>query len=206
MARPQAVNQQKKAVAASNTTAAKRSPVKPKVTSDRATKKAKLIPALATDRDRSPEKEIGAGKAGKEIATGTGIAAEPELLSGTDSTLALDDFLMEMEVHENNDAPTNINQETEIPTEKEGSSCRLGKNTYNFRTRPEKQIHMDESDSEDEDEDNDDNEENSADEVPKKPDATPPKIHQNVARLKGSGSRGRPIVPVSPSGTIELSL
>ena len=222
MARPQAVNQQKRAAAASNTTAAtstapaaaaalrtssaKRSPVKPKVISDRATKKAKVLPALATDRDRSPEKEIDAGKAGKEIATGTGIAAEPELLSGTDSTLALDEFLMEMEVDENNDAPADITQEKEIPTEKEGSSCSLGRNTYNFRTRPEKQIHMDESNSEDEDEDNDDNEEDSADDVPKKPDATPTKIHQNVARLKGSGSRGRPIVPVSPSGTIELSL
>ena len=52
----------------------------------------------------------------------------------------------------------------------------------------------------------DENEEDSVNDVAKKPDVTPSKIHQIVARLKGSGSRGRPIVPVSPSGTIELSL
>ncbi len=124
MARTQAVNQQKKAAAASNTTAAtstapaaaaalltssaKRSPVKPRVISVRVPKKTKIFTAPAADREISPEKEIDAGKAGKEIATGTGIAAEPELFSETDSTLALEEFLMETEVPGNNDAPADI--------------------------------------------------------------------------------------------------
>ena len=170
----------------------------------RVPKKTKILTAPAADREISPEKEIDAGKAGKEIATGTGIAAEPELFSETDSTLALEDFLMETEVPGNNDAPADITTGTENAPEKDGSSCSLGGKTYNLRTRRENQTHIDDSNSEDEDEDNDDNEEDSADEVAKKREVTPTKIHQNVARLKGSGNRGRPIVPVSPSGTIEL--
>ncbi len=96
--------------------------------------------------------------------------------------------------------------ETDIPIEKEGSSCSLAGIKYNLRTRPEKQPHLDDSETDAEDEEKDESDEDSADDVPKKLEATPTKIHQNVARLKGSGSRGRPIVPVSPSGTIELSL
>ena len=70
MARTQAVNQQKKAAAASNTTAAtstapaaaaalrtsaKRSPAKPSVTSDPATKKNKILKAPAGESEKSPE-------------------------------------------------------------------------------------------------------------------------------------------------------
>ena len=78
--------------------------------------------------------------------------------------------------------------------------------TYNFRTRRAKEPYVEDSDTDPEEEEKDENEEDSVNDVAKKPDVTPSKMHQNVARLKGSGSRGRPIVPVSPSGTIELSL
>jgi hypothetical protein len=219
MARTQAVNQQKKAVAASNTTAAtstapaaaaalrtpsaKRSPVKPSVISDRAPKKTKTLMAPAADREISPEKEINAGTVGKEIATGTGIDAETDLFPELDSTLQ--DFLMGTDLAGKKDAPADIPPGKEIAIEKDGSSCSLVGKIYNLRTRPEKQTHLDESDTDAEDEEKDESDEDSADDVPKKPDVTPTKIHQNVARLKGSGSRGRPIVPVSPSGTIELS-
>jgi hypothetical protein len=218
MVRTQALNQQKKAVAALSTPAAtstapaaaaalrtsssaKRSPVKTKVVSERAHKKAKVPSAPATDRVRSPEKEIDAGK---EIATGSGITAETNLFPETDINLA--EFLMETDFAEKKDATADITPGTDIPSEKEGSSCSLAGIKYNLRTRPEKQPHLDDSDTDAEDEEKDESDEDSADDVPKKPDATPTKIHQNVARLKGSGSRGRPIVPVSPSGTIELSL
>ena len=166
MARSQALNQQKKALAASKTTAAtstapaataalrtssaKRSPVKPKVISDRATKKAKVLPALATDRDRSPEKEIGAGK---EIATDSGITAETELFPETD--FSLDEFLMETDQAGKKDATADIPPGTDIPIEKDGSSCSLAGIKYNLRTRPEKQPHLDDSDTDAEDEEKD---------------------------------------------------
>ena len=113
---------------------------------------------------------------------------------------------METDLAAKKDAPADLAPGRNIPIEIEGSSCSLAGSTYNLRTRPDKQQHREESDTDAEDEDQDESDEDSADEVPKTPDATPTKIHQNVARLKGSGSRGRPIVPVSPSGTIELSL
>ena len=232
MARTQAVNQQKKAAAASNTTAAtstapaaaaalrtsaKRSPAKPSVTSDPATKKTKILKAPAAESEKSPEKEIEVGKAGKEIATVTVSAAETELFSETDSTL--EDFFLGTEEAGQSDAPVDITPVAEIPTEIEGSSGSLVGKTYNLRTRHEKQPQLEESGSkneeddeesgsDDEDEDDEDEDEESGsknDEVAKKREVTPTKIHQNVARLKGSGNRGRPIVPVSPSGTIELS-
>jgi hypothetical protein len=216
MARTQAVNQQKKAAAASNTTAAtstapaaaaalrtsaaKRSPVKPRVTSDPPPKKAKIPTAPAADREKSTEKEIDQGQ---EIATGSGITAETDLFSeGPD--INLEDFLMETEFEGKKNASADITPGTDLPIEKEGSSCSLAGSTYNLRTRREKQPSLDESDTDPEEEEKDESDEDSSDDVPKKPDATPPKIHQNVARLKGSGGRGRPIVPVSPSGTIEL--
>ena len=217
MARSQALNQQKKALAASKTTAAtstapaaaaalnassaKRSPAKPKNTSDPVPKKAKVITATAADREQSTEKEIEAGKA---IATDSVFTEETDLFPETDITL--DDFLMETDLAAKKDGPADLPPGRDIPIETEGSSCSLAGSTYNLRTRPDKKPHREESDTDAEDEDQDESDEDSADEVPKKPDATPTKIHQNVARLKGSGSRGRPIVPVSPSGTIELSL
>ena len=219
--RTQAVNQQKKAAAASNTTAAtstapaaaaalrtsaKRSPAKPSVTSDPATKKTKILKAPAGESEKSPEKEIEVGKAGKEIATVTVSAEENELFSSTDSTL--EDFFLGTDEAGQSDAPLEITTVAEIPTEKEGSSCSLVGITYNLRKRPQKIDQPEESGSDDEDEDDEDEDEESGsknDEVAKKREVTPTKIHQNVARLKGSGNRGRPIVPVSPSGTLELS-
>ena len=148
MARTQAVNQQKKAAAASNTTAAtstapaaaaalrtssaKRSPVKTKVVSDRVQKKAKVPSAPAAERVRSPEKE---NDAGKEIATGSGITAETNLFPETDINLA--EFLMETDFAEKKDATADITPGTDIPSEKEGSSCSLAAIKYNLRTRPE---------------------------------------------------------------------
>ena len=217
MARTQAVNQQKKAAAASNMTAAtstapaaaaalrtstaKRSPATTKVVSDRPPKKARIPSPPAADRVRSPEKESDAGK---EIATDSGITPENVLFPETE--MNLEDFLMETDFAVKKNALADIPPGTNIPIETEGSSCSLAGIKYNLRTRPEKQSQLSDSETDAEDEDKDESDEDSVDDVPKKPDETPTKIHQNVARLKGSGSRGRPIVPVSPSGTIELSL
>ncbi len=72
------------AAAALRTSSAKRSPVKTKVISDRAPKKAKVLSAPAADRVRSPEKESDAGK---EIATDSGITAETDLFPETEMNL-----------------------------------------------------------------------------------------------------------------------
>ena len=205
MARLQAVNQQKSAVAAAAATstaaaaaAVVRSPNRPKrgpaqIREPAQKKNKKLKPAAAG-------KEIDAGK---EIVAGKEIGAENDLFSSTNSTL--DEFFLGTGEAGQSDDLVDITPVAEIPTEIEGSSGSLVGKTYNLRTRPPKNDQPEESGSDDEDEDNDETEDDSADAVAKKRDVTPTKIHQNVARLKGSGNRGRPIVPVSPSGTLELS-
>ena len=147
MARTQAVNQQRKAVAASNAPAPKKN---------------KIVETAAADRENAAEKEIDAGKdivAGKEIGTVTEIAAETDIFPETDITLAK--FFEDTDFAAKTVTTADIPAVAEITTEKDGSSCSNGAKTYNLRVRPEKRTFLDGSDTDGEDEDKDENDDDS---------------------------------------------
>ncbi len=92
--------------------------------------------------------------------------------------------------------------ETQTASSIDPKATESGK-SYNMRERkPKDTTPLPDGTEEDGEEEDDEKEDDDKDEDlrDKKKDVTPSKIHQNVARLKKG--RGRPVVPVSPKGTI----